>query len=390
MKKRLIPFAILYSMWACESNKGKIQSNEPVSCNSSAPTSFIGKQHLSTTYLSQINSIKTNPELASNTEGMVLIPAGTFNMGGDYSDEFAGMPQTALSQNDEFPKHKVRIDNFWIDEHEVTNAEFRKFIESTGYITTAEQPINWEELKLQLPPNTPRPAEENLQPASLVFNYAEKNASKRHLENWWTLTRGANWKHPQGPDSDIKGKDNHPVVHVSWYDAQAYAKWAGKRLPTEAEWEYAMRGGLIDKMYPWGNEKTESGKHMTNHLQGEFPYFNTAEDGFERTSPVKSFPPNGYGLYDMAGNVWEWTSDWYGANYYDVLKKESGDLAHNPLGPEVSFEVIGRNEKNKVVRGGSFLCHDDWCSGYRNSRRMRTTPDTGMEHIGFRCVKNYQ
>jgi len=221
----------------------------------------------------------------------------------------------------------------------------------------------------------------------LVFNYAHSGASKDNLNNWWTFERDVNWRQPNGQGSSIKGKENHPVVHISWYDALAYAKWKGKRLPTEAEWEYAMRGGKKNKMYPWGNEKTEQGKHYANHLQGEFPYTNTVADGFDRTAPVKSFPANGYGLYDMAGNVWEWTNDWYSGKYYFELN-EGGGVADNPKGPDESFEVYNNLEKNKAIRGGSFLCHDNWCSGYRNSRRMRNTPDTSMEHIGFRCVRD--
>jgi formylglycine-generating enzyme required for sulfatase activity len=334
-----------------------------------------------------IKNMQANEAMAIDFSGMLKIPGGVFEMGGDIPEGFENMTNTALPQGDEFPKHPVQITEFWMDESEVTNAQFTVFVEATDYITTAEKPVDWEEIKKQLPPGTPKPTNELLLPASLVFTYAEKNASKDNLGNWWNYKSDVNWRQPQGPGSSIEGKGNHPVVHISWYDAQAYAKWAGKRLPTEAEWEYAMRGGLKNAMYPWGNEKTEGNRHFANHLQGEFPYTNTIEDGFERTAPVKSFPVNGYGLYDMAGNVWEWTNDWYSAIYY-VSLKDKGEIVIDPEGPRESFEVMNTYEERMVIRGGSFLCHDDWCSGYRNSRRMRNTPDTSMEHVGFRCVRD--
>jgi len=334
-----------------------------------------------------VYQVKESEEEAKDFSGMIRIPGGEYDMGGDTPEGFDNMPNTALPQGDELPKHKVKVNDFWMDEHEVTNAQFMEFIAATNYFTVAERPIDWEEMKKQLPAGTPKPPNENLLPSSLVFNYAPKGASRENMGNWWTFNRDVNWRQPNGPGSSIKGKENHPVVHISWYDALAYAKWSGKRLPTEAEWEYAMRGGKKNKMYPWGNEKTEQGQHYANHLQGEFPYSNTIADGFDRTAPVKSFPANGYGLYDMAGNVWEWTNDWYSGKYYFELN-EAGVVADNPKGPGESFEVYNNLEKKKAIRGGSFLCQDNWCSGYRNSRRMRNTPDTSMEHIGFRCVRD--
>lgn len=338
-------------------------------------------------FMATVSEIEEDVTLVNDFSKMVRIPGGIFEMGGDTPEGFENMPKSALPQGDELPKHSVQVSDFWIDEHEVTNAQFAKFVAATNYITVAERPVDWEELKKQLPPDTPKPPDENLLPASLVFSYAPKDGSKDNLGNWWTFKPQVSWRYPQGLGSSIRGKENHPVIHISWYDALAYAKWAGKRLPTEAEWEYAMRGALKNAMYPWGNVKTNQGKHNANHLQGEFPYSNTVADGFDRTAPVKSFPPNGYGLYDMAGNVWEWTSDWYSAIYYLKLK-ELNQIAMNPKGPSEVFEVYGAYEKRKVIRGGSFLCHDDWCSGYRNSRRMRNTPDTSMEHVGFRCVRD--
>ncbi len=365
-----------------------VSNDESLSCSSiSRVNMLVGKQDLNPTYLAAIEAIATDPEKSQSLEGMVKIPGGVFEMGGDIPIGFEDMPETALPQGDELPKHSVQVSDFWMDEHEVTNAEFKRFVDATGYITVAERPIDWEEMKKQLPLGTPKPPDENLQPASLVFHYPPKSASRDNLGNWWSFQQGVNWRQPEGPGSSIEGLDHYPVVHVSWYDAVAYAKWAGKRLPTEAEWEYAMRGGLHNSMYPWGNEKTDGTTHYANHLQGEFPYTNTVDDGFERTAPIRSFPPNGYGLYDMAGNVWEWTNDWYSGKYYYELSQQ-GEVTLNPEGPTEGFELYNNEEKKKSIRGGSFLCHDNWCSGYRNARRMRNTPDTSMEHIGFRCVRD--
>ncbi|RYF88868.1 MAG: formylglycine-generating enzyme family protein, partial [Chitinophagaceae bacterium] len=281
---------------------------------------------------------------------MVLVPAGEFLMGS--SDEQA--------RPDENPQHKVKVNAFWMDATEVTNAQFRKFVEATGYVTTAEQKPDWEELKKQLPPNTPKPEDDVLVPASLVFHPDEHHASPGE---WWQWTKGASWKHPQGEGSGIDGKDDYPVTHISWYDANAYAKWAGKRLPTEAEWEWAARAP--------GDSKTNA-----NIWQGEFPHHNSMEDKFERTAPVKSFHPNTYGLFDMAGNVWEWCSDWYDAGYYNKLKEQVSD---NPEGPKQSYDPEEPTVQKKVIRGGSFMCHDSYCSGYRPSARMKVSPDTGLE-----------
>lgn len=386
--KLIVGFIGIVFITACNSNKKQKEvPNSDHMCTYDSGIKVLEEQDLDASLIASVNAIETNTEKRSDFSEMVKIKGGAFEMGGDVVTGFEDMPKTALPQPDELPKHPVQISDFWMDEHEVTNAQFEVFVKATNYITVAERSVDWEELKQQLPPNTPKPPDEQLQPASLIFSYADKNASKDNLTNWWTYKNEVNWKQPQGPGSSIKGKENHPVVHVSWYDAQAYAKWAGKRLPTEAEWEYAMRGGKTNMMYPWGNEKTTGKTKYANHLQGEFPYHNTVADGFERTAPVKSFPPNDFGLYDMAGNVWEWTNDWYSAIYYLKLK-ELNKIAKDPQGPSNSFEVTGTYEKRKVVRGGSFLCHDNWCSGYRNSRRMRNTPDTSMEHVGFRCVRD--
>lgn len=304
---------------------------------------------------------------------MVFIPGGQY-MAGASDDK--GRP-------DEYPVHKVELKGFWIDQTEVTNAQFKKFVEATGYVTTAEKTPDWEEMKKQLPPGTPKPAANLLVAASLVFDPPTSAVSLIDPSQWWTWKKGASWKHPQGPGSNIDGKDNYPVVQVSWYDAMAYCKWAGKRLPTEAEWEYAARGGVQNQIYPWGNVPIDKGRSKGNTWQGSFPYRNLRQDGFDRLAPVRSFDPNGYGLYDMAGNVWEWCSDWYGAGYYKTLRTS---VNSNPTGPGATEDPMEPGVPEKVIRGGSFLCNASYCSGYRVSARMKTSPDSGLEHTGFRCV----
>lgn len=288
------------------------------------------------------------------------------------------------AQPDEYPKHRVTVRGFWMDATEVTNAQFAEFVKATGYLTIAERKPDWNELKKQLPPGTAKPADSLLVPASLVFVPAVHPVQLNDYSQWWTWKRGADWKHPHGPGSSIKGKENYPVVHIAWFDAVAYCKWAGKRLPTEAEWEWAARGGLDNKIYPWGDEPVDQGPPKANTWEGAFPYKNTQRDHFYYLAPTASFKPNGYGLYDMAGNVWEWCADYYNYNYYKDVAKNANIT--DPQGPLKSYDPEEPYAKKRVIRGGSFLCNDSYCSGYRVARRMKSTEDSGMEHLGFRCV----
>lgn len=304
---------------------------------------------------------------------MVHIPGGLLNMGGD----------NAQAAPNEFPKHPVRIDPFWMDETEVTNRQFLEFTQATGYVTVAERPLDWAVLRQSVPPGTPKPPDSLLQPGALVFRATAQPVPLHDISRWWCWTPGADWRHPEGPGSSIAGKMDHPVVQVAWEDAAAYARWMGKRLPTEAEWEWAARGGLENKIYTWGDEAADSGAPRANFWQGLFPVQNTLKDGFYTTAPVKSFPHNNYGLYDMAGNVWEWCSDWFDFDFYGTEEA----CRPNTKGPRRAKNPFMPFLQEKVVRGGSFLCNDDYCSGYRNARRMGSGTDTGLNHTGFRCVR---
>lgn len=309
---------------------------------------------------------------------MVLIPAGSFYMG---ADDTTGMA-------DEYPSHEVKINSFWMDEHEVTNREFAAFVAATGYVTTAEKPISKEELLASLPQGTPEPDSSSLAammaPGALVFTPPDHAVPLNDISQWWTFVTGTNWQHPEGPGSNIDNRENEPVRQVSWLDAQAYAKWAGKRLPTEAEWEYAARGGLSGKMYPWGDEALTTGKPKANTWNGNFPYNNTKTDGFYGTAPVKSYSPNGYQLYDMSGNVWEWCEDWYDADYYTEVEKEAGAAT----APAAANDPDDPGQAKRVIRGGSFMCSDEYCRGYRVSARMKSTPESGLSNLGFRCARS--
>ncbi|MDB5273017.1 MAG: formylglycine-rating enzyme family protein [Chitinophagaceae bacterium] len=375
MKKIIFSISILTAfLFSCESKQEEkatcdsLATDSTKLCCSTVPARF---PHATKDSTSSIEKSKDT----SHT-GMVWIEGGTFDMGGDNKQ----------ASEDEYPKHKVTVNGFWIDVTEVTNAQFAQFVKATGYVTTAEQKPDWEVLKTQVAPGTPKPDESLLVAASLVFSAPTQPVSLENYSSWWSWKEGASWKHPHGPGSGIKGKDNYPVVHISWYDAQAYCKWAGKHLPTEAQWEYAARGGLKNNIYPWGNEAVN--KNKVNYWQGTFPNTNTQEDKYYFAAPVKSFPANGYGLFDMSGNVWEWCSDYYDHQYYSTLSKTNPKGISNPTGPEKSFDPQEPYAQKRVMRGGSFLCNDSYCSGYRVARRMKSTEDSGMEHVGFRTVKN--
>lgn len=307
--------------------------------------------------------------------GMVWIPGGEFSMG---LPDPSGMTEGGSeSMNDARPIHRVKLNGFFMDEHEVTNREFAEFVKQTKYITLAEQSISRDEF-----PNLPA---ELLVPGSIVFTPPAAAVSLNDYTNWWQYRAGANWKNPEGPGSSIKGKDNFPVVHIAWEDAIAYAKWAGKRLPTEAEWEFAARGGKTGQLFVWGNQFRLAGKYMANSFQGRFPYENNAADGFSGAAPVKSYPANSYGLYDMAGNVWEWCSDWY---HYDYYRQFENNTAIQPRGPVESFDPLEPGIEKKVQRGGSFLCTDQYCTRYMLGTRGKGDWKAGTSHVGFRCVKD--
>ena len=310
-------------------------------------------------------------------EGMVWIPGGEFLQGAIPEDQMA-MPQ-------EKPAHKVAVDGFFMDITEVTNAQYKTFVDATGYSTVAERKIDWEELKKQLPEGTLKPHDSIMQPGSLTFAKTKSPVPNLYdFSQWWNWTVGANWKHPNGPDSNIKGKDNHPVVHIAYEDAVAYCEWAGKRLPTEAEWERAARGNKKGNIYFWGNDASALSQ-MANSWEGEFPVNNTQIDGFERRAPVKTYPPNDFGLYDIAGNVWEWTNDWYRTDHYLEVSMEH-IVSVNPKGAETPYNVREPYAKEKIMKGGSFLCNASYCASYRVSSRMATSVDSSLEHLGFRTV----
>ena len=295
---------------------------------------------------------------AGDDAEMIRISGGEFWMGTDHPD-----------MDDARPIHRVYVDSFWIDRTEVTNDQFARFVAATGYVTVAERP----------------PGPERA-PGSLVFTPPAHPVSLDDAYVWWRFVKGANWRHPEGPQSDLRNRENHPVVQVAWEDAAAYAKWAGKRLPTEAEFEYAARGGLDRQLYAWGSELRPGGRFQANTFQGHFPDANTRDDGYAGTAPVGSFPPNGYGLSDMAGNVWEWCADWYRADYYETLVQFAS--VRNPQGPPNSLDPDEPAVPKRVQRGGSFLCSEQYCRRYLVGARGKGEVSTGTNHVGFRCVRS--
>ena len=316
------------------------------------------------------------PAVLTAVAGMVYIPGGEFSMGIPDPTRVKGGGKEAML--DARPIHRVKLRAFLMDEHEVTNAEFAAFVKATGYITLAEKKPTREEFPDALP--------EMLVAGSVVFTPPNHEVRLDDHLQWWSYVKAADWRHPEGPSSSIKGKEQNPVVHIAWEDAAAYAKWAGKRLPTEAEWEFAARGGLTGNIYTWGNQMQPGGKKMANIFQGHFPERNEAEDGYPTTAPVKKFPANGYGLYDMAGNVWEWCADWYRNDYY--TSRASDKVWTNPTGPGNSFDPDEPGVPKKVQRGGSFLCTDQYCTRYMVGTRGKADWRTATNHAGFRCVKD--
>lgn len=307
---------------------------------------------------------------------MVWVASKTFLMGAKEGDKFAMMREK--------PAHKVYVAGFFIDAHEVTNQQFRNFVIATNYITTAEKQINWNEIKKDLPQNTLKPADSILQPGSLIFNKdAGKIVTMNNYQQWWTWKIGANWKQPEGPGSSIEGKDNFPVVHISYDDALAYCKWSSRRLPTEAEWESAAQGNNTNNIFTWGNNQAGLNANA-NTWQGEFPVKNISEDGFEYISPIKSYPANNIGLYDMAGNVWEITSDLFNVNYYKGLNPN--EVLRNPRGARTSYSPSSPSQLEHVMKSGSFLCHESYCASFRISAKMGMEPSSSSDHIGFRTV----
>jgi formylglycine-generating enzyme required for sulfatase activity len=284
-----------------------------------------------------------------------------------------------MPSNDAEPIHPVFVDAFWMDVTAVTNGQFAEFVTATGYVTIAERTPTKEDF-----PSAPP---EDLIAGSVVFAPTDREVPLNDNFQWWAFVNGANWRHPEGPQSAIKGKEKYPVVHIAYPDAEAYAKWAGKRLPTEAEFEFAARGGLAGKTFPWGDEFRPKGKWMANTYQGKFPMKDAAEDGYTGLAPVGKFPANGYGLYDMSGNVWQWCSDWYRADYYAQLAQEK-KVARNPRGPTSPLDPAEPNEKKRVHRGGSYLCNPQYCSRYIVGTRGKGEVNTGTNHLGFRCAKD--
>ncbi len=316
------------------------------------------------------------PKNVKTPEDMVWVSGIHYTMGAQQGDK------QALSR--EKPAHPVAVDGFFIDQAEVTNAKFSKFVEATGYVTVAEQPIAWEDMKEQLPPGTPKPGDSMLQPGSLIFNTSLNQVRNLNdYSQWWLWEHGADWRHPEGKGTSIEDKDNYPVVHIAYKDALAYCKWANRRLPSEAEWEAAAHGKLNGGIYTWGDDPQQLNK-MANTWQGEFPVKNLKEDGYSGVAPVASFQANSLGIYDMAGNVWEWTQDWFDVNYYcKTLGK--GEL-RNPKGAKKSYNPESPYQQEKVIKGGSFLCAASYCSSYRISARMGNTMDSSTDHTGFRTV----
>ncbi|KSA12096.1 formylglycine-generating enzyme family protein [Maribacter dokdonensis] len=360
----LILFGVLMVNCKSEAKKDRIPQEEKIEIEKPTPV-------IDHTVLNE------KPEGVTAPIGMVWVPGAVFKQGAVNNDKIA--------MDHEKPAIDVMVDGFFMDVTEVTNAQFSAFVKATGYVTVAERGIDWEELKKQVPAGTEKPHDSILQPGSLTFKKAKSSVPNLYdFSQWWNWTIGADWKHPNGPKSSIKGKDDYPVVQVSYEDALAYCEWANRRLPTEAEWELASRAGSYGTIYNWGDDVSVLAE-KANTWEGEFPVENTMADGFELRAPVKSYPPNALGLYDMAGNVWEWTSDWYNTDYYKEAKSYNTVLV-NPKGAESPYTPNNPLAKERVIKGGSFLCSASYCASYRVSARMGSSMDSSLEHTGFRTV----
>ena len=363
-------FLLAVGIWAAAQNQALAAQNttaqDPAQCDSG-----ISRHSLHQAALVDKGDT-TTPAKSGRSRGaqagMVWIPGGRFSMGTNR------MP-------DAQPVHQVEVKGFWMDRTDVTNEEFARFVKATGYVTIAERPLD--------PKEFPTLAPRDLVPGSVVFTPPSGPVPLDDASAWWQFVKGANWRHPEGPKSDLHAKEKYPVVHIAWPDAVAYAKWAGKRLPTEAEWEFAARGGRDHQDYVWGNELKPGGKWKANTFQGHFPDKNTSEDGYAGAAPVASFEPNDFGLYDMSGNVWQWVSDWYRPDYYSQLR-EAGEVALNPHGPDDSFDPQEPGVAKRVQKGGSFLCTEQYCERYMPGARGKGDPETGTNHAGFRCVRSQQ
>ncbi|MGA3213979.1 MAG: formylglycine-generating enzyme family protein [Terriglobales bacterium] len=355
----------------------KVQASQPTAPPTS-PLEIVSVQDVPAAENSAFGPTIPNsaPAPTPSPKGMVWIPGGEFSMGA--LDPPASGEPAMHAAADARPIHRVYVGPFWMDKTDVTNEEFARFVKATGYVTVAERRPTEKDF-----PGAPP---EKLVAGAVVFSPPDHPVALDDFFQWWTYVKGANWRHPAGPDSNIKGKEKYPVVEVAYEDALAFAKWAGKRLPTEAEWEFAARGGLAGKKYPWGDEFQPGGKWMANTHQGHFPNTDTGDDGYVGIAPVAQYPPNAYGLYDMAGNVWQWTTDWYRPDYYKQLAA-AGGVTKNPQGPDAAYDTSEPTEKKKVHRGGSFLCTDQYCSRYVVGTRGKGEVSTGTNHLGFRCVK---
>ncbi len=361
----------VFSSWSYFRTPAAPAASDPISCDTGmSHAKMDGMKHDTSnakTSAGEPPVIDPSKPPGEAPDGMVWIPTGEFSMGSD-DPEF----------KDARPIHRVKLKGYWMDKTEVTNEQFEKFVKATGYVTVAERKPR--------PEDYPGAPPENLVAGSVVFTPPKESVPLNDHMQWWAYVKGADWRHPDGAGSSIKGREKHPVLHIAYEDALAFAKWAGKRLPTEAEFEWAARGGLDRKKYTWGDEFKSDGKFRANSFQGEFPEKNTVEDGFVSTAPVGTFEPNAFGLFDMAGNVWEWCSDWYRDDYYATLAAKG--VAENPAGPSDSRDPTEPGVAKRVMKGGSYLCTDEYCSRYMPGGRGKGAPDTGTNHLGFRLVRN--